>query len=581
MCAALERRHAAKSAGRNSAPTHAGQPEKRVQSEIAAQLAARPLPDCARYFNFRRCLMRKLSFGRAASLALVMLLLCASVASADTLGFFTSQSAMLTPVAAGSTVAPIISVGDTLPTGYRFEALPDGIAVLPNGEGTVDVFVNHETSLVPFPLAANIATCTSATCQSDFDNAQVSRLRLHQASAGVLAAEMAITSASNYQRFCSSFMADGAVGFRRPILFTNEEATDFVSPPPLQAWPAAPGNQRQAGLVVAHDARNGKTVEIPGMGRMNHENTIFVPGGWDKLVAVTGDDTFNAPSSQFYMYMADSDDDVLADQGSLYAFVADNPAINDYGDIISGMSVSGHFIPVPRDIAIGDQTPLENWSNANNVFQFIRIEDLDYDKLDPRIVYFADTGEPRAIPDPATGRLRRGPSGTLGPYPNGRIFKMVFNVSDPTVVDSLSILINGDAGSYNNFNALHNPDNVGVSASSLMITEDPGSHNSYAVGSGGPTARVWRYDLVTGALTVAAAVDQSADPAARLGAWEAAGVIDVSSSFGPGTWLINVQAHTLYVESETRTVTLSSGASGPVLFKREGGQLLLLTVPGS
>ncbi len=513
--------------------------------------------------------------------SVLVIVLAFSTVAAGSPGFFTSQPAMLTAVVPGGSALPIITVGETLQNGYRFEALPDGIAILPNGQGTVDVFVNHETSLVPFPLAANIATCTSTTCQSDFDNSQVSRLRLHQNSAGVLSAEMAITSADNYQRFCSSFMADGSVGFRRPILFTNEEATDFVSPAPLQAWPATPGNQRQAGLVVALDARNGKTYEIPGMGRMNHENTIFLPGGWDKLVAVTGDDTFSAPASQFYMYTADSDKDVLADKGSLYAFVSDNPAINDYGDITSGMSVSGHFIPVPRNIAIGDQTPLENWSNANNVFQFIRIEDLDYDKNNPRIVYFADTGEPRAIPDAATGRLRRGSSGTLGPYPNGRIFKMEFNAADPMIVDSLSILINGDAGGYNNFNALHNPDNVGVSANSIMITEDPGSHNNYNVGSGGPTARVWRYDFATGSLTVAASVNQSADPAARLGSWEAAGIIDVSSIFGPGTWLVNVQAHSLYIETETRTITLPSGVSGPVLFKREGGQLLLLTIPGS
>ena len=525
--------------------------------------------------------MKGVSLGRSASLALVAMILLASIASADDPGFLTSQPAMLTPVAPGASVLPIITVGDTLQTGYRFESLPDGIALLANGQGTVDAFVNHETSLVPFPLAANIANCTSSTCQSDFDNAQVSRLRLQQNSAGVLSAEMAITSASNYQRFCSSFMADGSVGFRRPTLFTNEEATDFVSPPPLQAWPATPSNQRQAGLVVALDARNGKKYEIPGMGRMNHENTVFLPGGWNKLVAVTGDDTFSAPASQLYMYVADSDNDVLADRGSLWAFVSDNPAINDYGDITSAMSVSGHFIAVPRAIALGDQTPLENWSNANNVFQFIRIEDLDYDKNNPRIVYFADTGEPRAIPDPATGRLKRGPSGTQGPYPNGRIYKIVLNANDPTVVDSLSILVNGDAGGYNNFNALHNPDNVSASANSLMITEDPGSHNNYNVGSGGPTARLWKYDLASGSLTVAAAVDQSADPVARLGSWESTGVIDASSIFGPGTWLINVQAHSLYVETETRTVTLPSGASGPMLFKREGGQMLLLKVPGS
>lgn len=500
----------------------------------------------------------------------------------DNSGFKTSQPSMLSAVAPGGSVLPIISVGDTLPNGYRFDTLPDGIAISPNGNGTVDVFVNHETSLVPFPFTGNVATCTGSNCLSDFDNAQVSRLRLHQNSAGVLSGEFVIASSANYQRFCSSFMADKSMGFRRSILFTNEEATDFVSPPPGPAWPADPANQRQAGLVVALDATNGKTYEIPGMGRMNHENTIIVPGGWGKIVALTGDDTFSAPSSQLYMYMAGSDKDVLADRGTLYAFVSDNSAINDYGDLTLGMSISGHFISVPRDIAIGDQTPLENWSNANNVFQFIRIEDLDYDKNDPRVVYFADTGEPRAVPDAATGRLRRGSSGTQGPYPNGRIFKAVFNANDPMIVDSLSVLIDADAGGYGNFNVPHNMDNVGASKNSLMIQEDPGSHNNYNVGTpGAPAARVWMYNFATGVLSVAAEVDQSADPAARLGSWESSGVVDVSSVFGPGTWLVDVQAHSIFVDTELRTVTDSSGATGTMLFKREAGQLLLLRVPGS
>ncbi|MDQ2996587.1 MAG: PhoX family protein [Chloroflexota bacterium] len=540
----------------------------------------------ARHHRFRRavCLV-VLAFGLGA---------VPSAGAAGKPGFFTSQPAMLTATAAGGAVQPIISVGDTLSSGYRFETIPDGIGILPNGKGTVDVFVNHETSLVPFPLATNIANCTTTTCLSDFDNAQVSRLKLHQKSGGVLAGELAITSASNYQRFCSAFLADDSVGFRRPILFTNEEATDFVSLPPAQAWPADPSNQRQAGLVVALDAKNGKTYEIPGMGRMNHENSIIVPGGWNKIVAVTGDDTFSAPASQLYMYMANSDTDVLADKGMLYAFRVTrtatgpvNPAdafngANDYGDIVVGDSWGGQFIPVPREIAVGDQAGLENWSNANNVFQFIRVEDLDYDKNNPRIVYFADTGEPRALANPATGRLRRGPSGTLGPYPNGRIFKMEFNANAPTVVDSFSILVNADLGGYNNFGVIHNPDNVGASANSLMITEDPGGHNNYSAGTpGAPTAGVWRYDLASGGLSVAAAVDQSADPLARLGSWEASGIIDASAIFGPGTWLVNVQAHSIFVETATRTITVGGVTSGPVLFKREAGQMLLLTVPGS
>ena len=518
---------------------------------------------------------------RASSLGLAVLLILATTASSVP-GFFTSVPAMLTPLAPESSVQAIISVGDELPNGYRFESIPDGVGFVPNGNGTVDVFVAHETSTVPFPYTVSGTTLSG---QSDFDNSQVSKLRLHQNSAGVLQGWMAIDSSANYQRFCSAFVASEEHGFKHPIFFANEEATDFVSPPPLVAWPPDPTNQRQAGLVVALDTKTGQYHSIPGMGRLNHENTIVVPGGWPGVMALTGDDTFSAPSAQLYLYAAASADDLLADEGSLWAFVSDNPAINDYGDMTVGMNVSGHFIPVPRDIALGNQTPLENWSNANNVFQFIRVEDMAYDKNNPRIVYIADTGEPRAIPDPVTGRLRRGPSGTMGPYPNGRIFKLVMNASDPMVVDRFEILINADTAGPGNPDALHQPDNIDTSANSLMIQEDPGSHNGFAPGAG-PNARIWRYNFADGSLTVVAEVDQSLDPnpALRNGTWESSGVVDASSIFGPGSWLVTVQAHSIFVESEYRTVTDTTRnppATGQLLFKREGGQLLLLKVPGS
>ena len=524
---------------------------------------------------------------------LLVIALSFTTVAADGPGFLTSQPAMLTTSVVGASVLPILSVGDTLENGYRYEAIPDGIGVTPDGQGTIDVFVSHETSLVPFPYTGNVTTCTPTTCFSDFDNSQVSRLKLHQNSAGVLSGELAIDSSANYQRFCSAFIAGSEHGFNHPIFFANEEATDFVSPPPLPAWPPDPTNQRQAGIVVALDTKNGKVYEIPGMGRHNHENTVVVPGGWNQIVALSGDDTFSAPSSQMYMYTATSDDALLADEGALWAFRATgkngnpvNPAnpfngANDYGDMASGDIVTGEFITVPRSVALGNQTDLENWSNANNVFQFIRVEDIAYDKNSPRVVYFADTGEPRAVPSAVTGRLARGSSST-GPYPNGRIFEMVLNADDPRLVDSLRVLIDADTGGYNNPNVLHNPDNVDTSAQgSLMIQEDPGSHNGQRSAFPNATnARVWRYDLATGGLSVVAEADQSLTPSSARGTWETSGIVDVSALFGPGTWLLNVQAHSLWVESEVRTVTVGS-ASGPITFKREGGQLLLLTIPGS
>ena len=254
---------------------------------------------------------------------------------------------------------------------------------------------------------------------------------------------------------------------------------------------------------------------------------------------------------------------------------------NDYGDIALGDTIRGEFIPVPRAIALGNQTDLENWSNTNNVFQFIRIEDLAYDRNNPRVVYFADTGEPRAIPNAATGRLQRGGSTTTGSYPNGRIFRMVLNASNPRAVDSLTILVNADLGGYNHPNVLHNPDNVDTSTGSLMIQEDLGSHNAQRTAFPDATnARVWRYDLATGALGVVAEVNQSLTPATPKGNWESSGIIDASAFFGPGAWLLDVQAHSLFVETDVRAV---SAATPPaeMTFKREGGQLILLKIPGS
>jgi hypothetical protein len=482
-------------------------------------------------------------------------------------GFQTSVAAMLKPLAPGATVQPIISVGDTLDDGYMFESIPDGISIARvNGRGTADILVNHETSLVPFPLPT-----ATAPGRVDFTNAMVSRLRLHQHSAGVLSGEFAIPSTANYQRFCSNFIAGEEQGFERELFFTNEEATDFVNRTGV-AWPAGPGAE-QAGVVVALDPKSGAYRSIYGMGRHNHENSVAVPG-YGHPVVLSGDDTFSAPASQLYLYSAASAAAVWDDTGTLYAFKSDDATVNDYGDLTIPKSVSGTFIPVPEAIAKGDQTALENWSNANGVFQFIRIEDLAYDRTTPNVVYFADTGEPRAVtngnPDPLLQKLMRGVAGTQGPYPNGRIFKLVLDPSNPLEVTSLSILVDSDAAGYNKAGTvLHQPDNVETTANSLFVQEDPGSHNQ-----GVAYAAIWRYDLKTGAFARVAETDQSAKPALQIGSWESSGIVDASAIFGPGAFLVDVQAHGWELEE-------APSATPNIISKREAGQLLLIRIPGA
>jgi hypothetical protein len=239
------------------------------------------------------------------------------------------------------------------------------------------------------------------------------------------------------------------------------------------------------------------------------------------------------------------------------------------------------FPAPPAGVPDGPQWVLEYWShNIAHAFQFIRIEDIAYDRHHENVVYFADTGEPRALPDATTGRLRRGPSGTTGPYPNGRIFKIVLDKKDPLEVESLSILpgTNFDLGGYGNVSVTHQPDNVETTDKALLITEDPGAHNQYPApaGPGKTAARVWRYDFKTGALDVVLRVDHSSDPTTpkqALGNWESTGIVDASKAFGKDMFLINVQAHGWEVETQVNPT--------PPNYARENGQLLLVKIPGT
>ena len=63
------------------------------------------------------------------------------------------------------------------------------------------------------------------------------------------------------------------------------------------------------------------------MGRLNHENSVAIPG-YEKPVLLTGDDTFvNNPSqSQMYSYIAPNANAVWNDTGDLWAFVSDGTA---------------------------------------------------------------------------------------------------------------------------------------------------------------------------------------------------------------------------------------------------------------
>ncbi len=560
-----------------------------------------------------------------------------ALAADNPAGFKSAQPAMMTAVKAGVTITPLMTVGDVLNSGYRFEAIPDGIAIRTRGDGRVDLFVNHETGKAPFPY--NTATPTAANGENDFDNSQVSRLILNAHSAGVLNGSFVISKESGYQRLCSIFLATAKEGFTRDILFTNEESPDYVLRK-TNSWPPAIGDpaEKEAGLVVALDVRNGKHRTIPGMGRHNHENNVAIPG-YGYPVLLSGDDTFTSgpltgvfppgavpAQSQLYSYIAPTTNAVLDDKGDLWAFVSDTPGIKNYYDVLpgSGTVVTGHFIKVPKDIATGlnpdgsemkaadkgyppppsngswqtdlrsvvptgidgPQWVLEYWSDINNVFQFVRIEDIAYDKRAGmgNVVYLVDSGRGRRADQSLdTPNFRS---------TNGRVWKMVLDPTDPAKVTSLTVFVEGDDNPVKTVTEVHQPDNIESTPAGILLTEDPGSSQQFtaaqqAIDPAATTARLW-YVPFAGTPDVVAKVDQSADGGptdvdgrspGNWGAWESSGIIDASSAFGPGTFLITVQAHTLWVEKAPGED--NNGDSQPdFTYKREGGQLMMLKIPG-
>ena len=507
----------------------------------------------------------------AGAMILLVGLLPAGAGANGQPGFLTGDPALLTLSVPGD-VLPLLSVGDTV-DGVQFEGIPDGVGLVPSrgnrGQGTgpasgsrgdtVDVYVAHEQTTIPFRN------------ERDFIDASVTRWTVDTSTGEVLAADVAISSDAGYLRFCSAFVGGPEHGFDSHVFFANEETSNIADVPagaPYGADPAlAP--QRQGGYVVALDTRTGKSVPLAGAGRLNHENTVAIPG-YDELALLTTDDTFTATTSQLYLYTSDDQKSLMRDEGELWAFrvtskngqsVAAGDAFNeanDYLDLGLDDEMTGEFIPVPEDVARGvtDEAPqdaLENWSIDQNVFTFVRLEDVAVDKNDDRVVYLADTGATRVNPDPVTGRLAR-PSGAAGLADNGRMFKLVFDEDDPKQVVSFTVLADGDADpAHPKFVGFSAPDNIDTSANSLMVQEDF------------DFAQIWQHSFSDGSWApVADVVDTGG---------ESSGIVDASEWFGPGSWLVTVQAHDL--------PNVDEAMDGDVLVKREEGQLLLVTIPGS
>jgi hypothetical protein len=453
---------------------------------------------------------RVLAFAAVAAIAMGVVSVPAGTAVAGG-GFVTGRRPFLVALQGGVTIQPILTTGDTLGSGrraYQMSGVPDGLGWYQSAPGVFEVYMNHELN-----------------ARFDPSGARVSHLTVN-AAGQVLGGEYAIDGTERYEWFCSGTLTTlGGV----PWYTAGEESK----------------HSARQGVAIGIKATTGRVREMPWFGHFGHENVVPVKDVSRAFVGLS-EDGFSE-FSQFFAYMAKSFKGALSGrQGALRVWVPNRDQDGDPSgdDIAKGDHVAGHFVRV-RGAASMTPLRLEKTVQSLGAWDFDRIEDQIEDPNHPGRIYFAETGRAHAY------------------APHGRIYQLQVDPDRPSRA-TLSVVLDSRDG-----DDIFSPDNLGVSASTLMIQED---RNWKMSGYN----RVLAFDLASKTLTEVARTD----PGQKIvddhgpGAWESSGIVSAEDAFGPGTWLLNVQAH--YTKMRVPGMSLVPDSA-----RGEGGQLILLTVPGT
>ena len=435
-------------------------------------------------------------------------------------GFLTQAAPMVRTIREDVRVTPILTAGDTLFSNnpgelpFVFAGRAGGLGARDRGDATAEVAVSHEDAWL-----------------EGVEGAMVSRLVIDLRNTGVLAADYLLRPDRGYLGFAHAALFDARVGFLRPQFVVNER-----------------GHRTRAPLVGAIDMLGQGIQDLPWLGAMRHKSTISLPAAGGKTLLVLTGGSSARSVDQLYLYVANSDTDILSGSGQLYVFRADASATQRHSasDLRRGVPVGGSFVAVDANTA-RSPVALEAFVQSVGCLNFVRLEGLAIDRERLNGFYFTDRlgfGSTSAVQTAAGG---------------GRLYHMTLDAFDPTRVEGLEVVLDASEG-----DDLFRPSSIDTDDQCVMIQEYPGSHGIHP-------SRILRYDLRARRLE-AVAVCAERDTRGRTvpqgvgGEWESSGITNVSDLFGEDSWLFTVQAHTI------RTMQ-SSGRYG------EGGQLLLLRGP--
>jgi hypothetical protein len=507
-------------------------------------------------------------------------------------GFTTSEPAyLLAPLSGDYTFTPIITVGDYVPrTGaapgqlFAMAGIPDAMGLYKDPVTQENIlFVAHETGSGTFT--------TPVFGQPALKGAFVSRFVLDytggvvSVNSGAVAhgellnettfvASAPPTAGAAFTRFCSGAFAGPAQGMDRPIFLTNEESGS--------------GNYDAAGSQTVAII-DGKMHMLPDLGRIARETTLVMPRRDAFTAVISTEDAGN--DSFVYLYVGQKQrrsTDVLAKNGLVNGKIyvlggRDADAGKSEATFTTGSALM-RWIEIPNGAAL-NANDLSSASAAAGGFMFVRVEDAEFDPLAPtRSLFVASTG------GSAVNRL-------------GRLYKVNFNPQNPAGSATMDVIYNADliitpggtysgntiTGTYsggNIDNGVDFPvsiDNIAVTADTIVICEDRNSPADAVFAKYARNGGVWTLDRNNAYAAKYqgdfnfAYVNTRDGGTRNRGLWEASGVIDASAQFGPGSFIINVQAHG---SADRTNISIPGGgtytmAEANTLFA-EDGQVLLM-----
>ena len=425
----------------------------------------------------------------------------------------------------------VLTTGDSVAKvgggSYRMAGIPDGLGAFDNGDGTFSLLMNHELTATTGAVHAHGAT-----------GAFVSKWVIRKDDLSVVSGEdlikqvylwngtgYVLASGVRFARFCSAdlpaksalYNAATGNGFDGRLYLNGEE-------------------NGTTGRGFAHGL-DGKSYELPWLGKFSFENSLANPGTGDRTVVVSQDDQ-GGGLGQVYVYAGDK-----KATGATPVEKAGLTGGGLYGIRVTGYPAEVGATGIPSGTRFGVYSfgyasaktgaQLETDSNTNGVTQFRRPEDGAWDTANPNVYYFVTTDQ----------------------YPGtSRLWRLTFgDAKHPELGGTIDMLLDGTEGQQM-------LDNITVNGRGQIITEED-------IGNQPALGKIWHYDVASDQLTQIAEHDPAlftpGAPGFITQDEETSGVIDVSSILGQGWYLLDDQVHALSTDTELV----------------EGGQLLAMHVP--